>query len=341
METRAHYAAVGAFVLAMIFLAFAAVLWLARGALTTEFAHYDMYFHGPVTGLRAGAEVDYNGVPVGKVADINIVNYNKNYDSDKISQCQEAAQPSGNDEEDNAAATLIKVQADLRPGTPIKVDAKASVETNILSGVSYIEIAGGKQRKQQLQPALGDDGRPIICSHRSPLASVAARAPQLLEKLNEVADRVNALLGDKNQKAISASLDNLESFSQGLADRKKDIAQLVQNANTAVRDANKLLDDVDRSYDGPDGLGHRASSALTDFDTLAKNLNQTNGQLQAALQDVRPGLRNFSQQTLGNIDSLVAEARELVTGLNRVSDQLERDPSRILFGDRRVGYHPQ
>ena len=34
METRAHYAAVGAFVLTMIVLAFAAVLWLARGELT-------------------------------------------------------------------------------------------------------------------------------------------------------------------------------------------------------------------------------------------------------------------------------------------------------------------
>ena len=33
METRAHYAAVGAFVLTMIMLAFGAVLWLARGQL--------------------------------------------------------------------------------------------------------------------------------------------------------------------------------------------------------------------------------------------------------------------------------------------------------------------
>jgi phospholipid/cholesterol/gamma-HCH transport system substrate-binding protein len=341
METRAHYAAVGAFVLAMIFLAFAAVLWLARGALTTEFAHYDMYFHGPVTGLRAGAEVDYNGVPVGKVADISIVNYSKDYDSDKIPQCHETAQPGDNEEEDNAAATLIKVQADIRPGTPIRTDAKASVETNILSGVSYIEIAGGKQRLQQVEPARGDDGRPIICSHRSPLASVAARAPQLLEKLNDVADRVNRLLGDKNQKALAATLDNLQSFSRGLADRNKDIAELMQHANTAARGAGKLIDDIDRSYDGPDGLGQRASSALGDFDKLAKNLNDTNNQLQAALQDLRPGLRDFSQHTIADIDGLIAQARQLVTGLNRVSDQLANDPSQVLFGDRRQGYQPK
>ena len=36
METRANYAAVGAFVLAMVVLAFGAVIWLARGQLTTQ-----------------------------------------------------------------------------------------------------------------------------------------------------------------------------------------------------------------------------------------------------------------------------------------------------------------
>ncbi len=44
METRAHYAAVGAFVLTMILLALAAVLWLARGELTTQYARFDIYF---------------------------------------------------------------------------------------------------------------------------------------------------------------------------------------------------------------------------------------------------------------------------------------------------------
>lgn len=313
METRAHYAAVGAFVLAMIFLAFAAVLWLAGGALSQKFARFDIYFEGPVTGLRNGAEVDYNGVPVGKVTDIRI---------------------------DPKNVSLIRVRVEIDPEVPIKTDARAAVETNILSGVSYVLIDAGTQEAPVLK-AEGDQPYPVIRAHRSRLASVTARAPQLLEKLNNVADHLNQLLGDKNQKAISATLDNLQSFSQGLADRKKDIAELIQNANTATRGADKLLDDIDRSYDGPDGLGQRATTALADFDKLARNLNDTNGQLQATLQDVRPGLRNFSQQTLGNIDSLVTEARQLVTGLNSISDQIASDPSRVLFGDRRVGYHPQ
>ena len=40
METRAHYVAVGGFVLTMVALALVAVLWMARASLTTEYAHY-------------------------------------------------------------------------------------------------------------------------------------------------------------------------------------------------------------------------------------------------------------------------------------------------------------
>jgi phospholipid/cholesterol/gamma-HCH transport system substrate-binding protein len=312
METRAHYAAVGAFVLAMIILAFAAVVWLARGALTKEYNHYFIYYHGAVTGLRPGGEVDYNGVPVGKVADVKI-------DKNDVSRTQ--------------------ITVGIDPDVPIKTDARASVESNILSGVAYILIDGGTQNAPTLE-AHGTE-YPIIQAHRSHLASVTARAPELLEKLNETAERLNRLLGDKNQQALAGTLANLQSFSHGLAERNHDIADIAHNADVATRDLGKLVDNVNRSYSGPHGLGEKANSALADFDRVAKNLNTTNDQLQAAIADVRPGLRNFSQQTLGDIQSLVTDARQLVSGLNRVSDQIERDPSRVLFGDRRTGYRPQ
>src|SRR5260370_3830322 len=72
METRAHSVAVGAFGLTMIVLAFATVLWLGRAELSTQYAKYDIYFVGPVSGLRVGAAVEYSGVPVGKVAEIRL-----------------------------------------------------------------------------------------------------------------------------------------------------------------------------------------------------------------------------------------------------------------------------
>lgn len=313
METRANYVAVGAFVLAMVALAFAAVLWLARGELTTQYAYYDIYFQGPVTGLRAGASVDYNGVPVGAVQDLRI-------------------------DPDNVA--LIRVTIQIDPKVAIKTDAAASVETNILSGVSYIQIVGGTQDAPLLRPE-GNQRYAVIRSRRSRLASVTVRAPQLLEKLIDTAERVNELLDENNRRAFGESLENFRVFTSGLVDRNNDLAEIAGHANTAARTLSNLLDNVDRSYAGADGIGNKLTGAITDFDRVAKSLSDTNRQLQLALHDVRPGLRAFSQQTLGDVGSLIAETRQLVTGLSRLATGIERDPSSLLFGDRREGYQPK
>jgi phospholipid/cholesterol/gamma-HCH transport system substrate-binding protein len=313
METRAHYVAVGAFVLAMVTLAFVAVLWLARSELTSERAMYEIYFKGPVSGLRIGAPVEYAGVPAGKVADIRI-------DPNNVEQ--------------------IRVTVEIDAGIAIKTDAVASVETNILSGVSYIQIVGGTKDAPLLMPQPGQRYA-VIRAHRSRLASVTARAPQLLDRLIETTDSLNEVLSEKNRVALAESLENLRIFTGGLADRRQDIAEFTATANEAARGLMRLIDNVDKSYAGNDGIGNRLAGAINDFDKVARNLSETNKQLQSAVQDVRPGLRSFSQQTLSDIGSLVTEARRLVAGLSRLAAEIERDPSQVLFGDRREGYRPR
>jgi phospholipid/cholesterol/gamma-HCH transport system substrate-binding protein len=313
METRAHYVAVGAFVLAIVTLAFLAVLWLARAQLTTQYALYDIYFRGPVSGLREGATVEYNGVPTGRVKEIRI-------DPNNVEQ--------------------NRVTVEIETDVVIKQDAAANLETNLLSGVSYIQIAGGTQDAPVLR-AEGGSRHPVIRARRSRLASVAARLPQILAKVDETVDHLNELLDEKNRGAIAESLENIRGVTGAVAERKKEIGELIATADSAVQTLNNLLNDVDKSYTEPAGLKDSLSGGLADFDRLAKNLGDTNRQLQQALQDVRPGLRNFSQRTLGDVADLISEARQFIAGLSRLAAGIERDPSRVLFGDRREGYRPQ
>jgi phospholipid/cholesterol/gamma-HCH transport system substrate-binding protein len=327
METRAHYVAVGVFVLAMITLAFVAVLWMARASLTTVYENYDIYFQGPVTGLRKGAAVEYNGVPVGKVSEITIVPFEPRFIDEEESA-------------DETPAAMIRVTAEIAAAVEIKEDVRASVETNILSGVSYILIVKGSQKAPVLKAKEGER-YPVIHAHRSRLASVTARAPELLLKLSEAVDHVNELLNEKNRRAVTEAIQNVRGLTAGISQTNKDIDTLVTSANTAVLTLTDLLANVDRSYSGPDGLGSRAATAVGDFDRLAKNLTDTNRQLQLTLKDVRPGIRNFSQQTLNDVGSLVGEARQLISGFTRLTAEIERDPSRVLLGDRREGYRPK
>jgi phospholipid/cholesterol/gamma-HCH transport system substrate-binding protein len=303
METRAHYVAVGAFVLLMITVAFVAVLWLARAQLTTQYATYDIYFTGPVSGLREGAVVEYNGVPAGRVKEIRI-------DPSNVEQ--------------------IRVTVEIETNIVIKQNARANLETNILSGVSYVQVAGGTQEAPVLTAEAGTR-YPVIRSRRSRLASVTARLPQIMAKLDETADRVNELLGDDNRRAVGETLANLRTLS----------ADLAADAKPALLAATSLLRNLDQSYSEPGGLREGLTGGIADFDKLAKSLNENSHQLQQALQDARPGVRTFSQRTLADVGDLVAEARQLISGVSRLVAGLDRDPSRVLFGDRRKGYQPQ
>ena len=313
METRANYAAVGAFVFVMVLLAFGAVIWIAGGQINAQKAHYRIYFSGPVSGMREGAAVEYNGVPVGKVEEIRI---------------------------DPENVALVRTTVAIDPELTMRSDAVATLQSNLLSGLSFVQISGGTQDAPPLK-AEGNERYPVIRSVPSTLASVAASGPELVDKLNATVDRFNLILDEKNRQALSESLDYLRIFTGGMAARNQDIAELAINANAATAAASKLLVSIERSYAGPDGIGTRLTAAIADFDKVARNLADTNKQLQGALHDVQPGLRSFSERTLPDVSSLVAETRQLIAGANRVVTTVERDPMSLLFGDRREGYKPR
>ena len=44
---------------------------------------------------------------------------------------------------------------------------------------------------------------------------------------------------------------------------------------------------------------------------------------------------------LAQVSNLVGEMRRLVGNLDQLSDQLNREPTKLLFGDRRKGYEPK
>lgn len=313
METRANYAAVGAFVFFMVMLAFGAVIWLAGGQLNAPQSYYRIYFTGLVTGLREGAAVEYNGVPVGKVQEIRI-------------------------DPDNVA--LVRTTIAINPDLVIRSDAVATLQSNLLSGVSFVQISGGTQDAPPLK-AEGDERYPVIRSVPSTLASVAAAGPELLDKLNATVDRFAEILDEKNRLALGESLENLRVFTAGLAARTDDIARLAGSANAATEAAARLMTSIENSYVGPDGIGNRLTVTINDFDRVARNLVDTNRQLQGTLAEMQPGLRSFSQRTLADVGHLVAETRQLVASANRVVTTVERDPMSLLFGDRREGYKPR
>jgi phospholipid/cholesterol/gamma-HCH transport system substrate-binding protein len=65
------------------------------------------------------------------------------------------------------------------------------------------------------------------------------------------------------------------------------------------------------------------------------------GNLDAVIRDNRGALHDFGLRGLPQAEQLITDARALISELTRIADQLERDPARFIFGDRREGYTPR
>jgi phospholipid/cholesterol/gamma-HCH transport system substrate-binding protein len=286
METKANYVAVGAFVLACVLGFFVALLWLAGAQYSTEYAYYRTYFSGAVTGLGDGTVVRYNGINVGHVSKLTF-------------------------DPNDPKRVIVDLQVD--PTLKIHDDSIASIASEGLTGGSYVEIDGGSATAPVLERKMFGD-YPVIKSKQSTLQQLEQSAPELIAKLNHVADRLSRALSDENLKNFSGILSNIKSTTDVLDARKHDIDTTLHNVSLA---SGKLNDDLDALHTT---LGN-ANVAVTKVSRLADDAD-------AAVNGA-------------NLDQLSDQVRMLARSLTKLSNGLEREPTKLLFGDRRKGYKPQ
>jgi phospholipid/cholesterol/gamma-HCH transport system substrate-binding protein len=317
METRADYVAVGAFVLVILVGVLIAVLWLARVEFNREFAFYDIYFSNSVAGLAPGSAVNYNGIRIGRVTELRI---------------------------DPQNLQRVRATIELDQTAPIKQDATASLTTQGLTGATYIEISGGSADALPLTAQPGQR-YPVIESRQSGLQLVFASAPEVLASVLDVANRLRDILDDKNRATITEMLDNLRRLTGAAAARSNEIDSIFVDAAATMHGLRQTLASVNEMLvDLRQMVGEKGDMrlALKDIDEASRKLDQFEGHLDALVQENRPPLREFTGRGLNELSQLLVDARGLVAGLTRLVDDIERDPSRFLFGsNRREGYQPR
>jgi len=312
MEARANYVAVGAFVLVILGGILVACLWLARTEFKGGFEQLETHVSGSVSGLDTGAPVRLNGIEVGHVSDIEL------------------------DPKDPKMVTLSLM---VRDGLQLHSDAVASLETQGLTGVSYVEISGGTLSSPLLVATAGER-YPTIASRPSSLQQVFDNAPELLNRLVVISDRLEAVLDDKNRAAIAESLTNIRNTTEVFDHRAQDIDQIIVDGKQTMHNLagassvlSVLLENLDRTSGKADRLVTSANTTFERATRLASDLDD-------AVQSARPGLRELTTTDTVRLGQLLSEADRLAESLDRVSNGLERNPSELLFGAHQEGYRP-
>ena len=180
METRSNHILVGGVVLAMIVALLAFIIWLSQAS-GDDRQEYDMFFRQAVDGLARGSAVTFSGVPVGQVASINL---------------------------EPKTPEFVRVRIAVQPDTPITRGTTATIQGVGFTGVSQIQLDGSVRGAPPItQP--GPYGVPVIPTRPGGFAQLLNSAPELLNRVSTLTERLTELLSDPNQDSIAGILDNV------------------------------------------------------------------------------------------------------------------------------------
>jgi phospholipid/cholesterol/gamma-HCH transport system substrate-binding protein len=236
---------------------------------------------------------------------------------------------------DQDNSELARVDLAIREGTPIRVDSRATLELQGIAGGVVVQISRGTKTAALLEPESEIKAGP------SALEQIVRRVPDLLTKIDEITNRMNDLLSDRNREAFSNSLANLEAITKQLSGEAGSAEGIMANASSAIQE----LDNAAKQFSAlaielqgtvKDTSGD-VSKAARNFAAMSDSLNKTSRQLATVLDDNREPLKQFSATTLYETGELVSELRRLVASMTRISHQFEKDPARFLLNDRSTG----
>lgn len=314
METRSNNVLVGSVVLLLLAAIMIAAFWFSRVAGGDD-VEYDIYFKQSVNGLAKGSAVTFAGVPSGQIKDIELWKRDPGF---------------------------VKVRITVKEGTPILQGTTATIQGSF-TGLSEIVLDGAVKGAPPIvcpennAAAACPDGVPVIPTKPGAFGELLNSAPQLLQRLSTLTERLTEMLSDKNQQSISGILANVDRLSGNLADRGPEIAAtlaetrvMVQKAGLAADEiakltatTNSLLNDEGRPLIGD--LRKTIQSASHSIDTLDKTV-----------AEAQPGVRAFSQQTMPEVGLLVRDLREMTRSFRAISEKLDQQGAGSLIGSPKL-----
>jgi len=172
---------------------------------------------------------------------------------------------------------------------------------------------------------LGPQGCPVIPSSSGGLGALLNSAPELIDRIQRLTERLTELLSDDNQQSIGKILDNIERTTDVLAERAPDLADAIGDARIAARNAGVAAQRVGELADSTTRLvNEEGKPAAQDLRKALAGVERATSNLDAMIADARPGIQNFSKNTLPEANRMVRDMRELSESLRALTERVEQ-----------------
>jgi len=287
MENRAYALAAGLFTLLLGIAVVVSALWFSGD--TVENDEFLLVSRYPVSGLNAQAPVRFRGVTVGKVVDIKF-------------------------DKDERRAILVKIL--VQTGTPLSQGTFAQLGSQGVTGLSYVILDDDGKNPAALK---SEDGKLARIEVRpSFMDSLTSSGQEMIVNFNQVAQRVNTLLSDDNQKQLIGTLRNLDSATGKFA-------ALATSVEPTVKALPALLNDTGLVLKRADTLLANLNQRVESFERAAKSAEQL-GNSGAALTEV------MMTETVPRLNVLLEDVQRSSRGLERLLNEVNEQPQSLIFG---------
>ncbi len=313
MENRSNNVLVGGVVLVLLVITLGFIVWLAGFSGPNE-QKFDIFFKTSVSGLAKGSGVTFAGVPVGKVDDINLM-------------------PESPD--------FVRVRITVKEGVPILQGTTATIAGVGFTGVSQINLDGAIKGAPPITEP-GPMGVPVIPTKPGALGELLNNAPQLLDRISTLTERLGQVLSPENQKSISGILANVDQLSGALAQNGPELRATLAETRITLRQAGDAAEQLGKlAGTTNDVFARDLGPTMDNLNKAVASAQHSMTNLDAAVTDARPGLKSFSTQTIPEVSQLIRNLNEMADSLTAVASRLDRGGAgAILGGGRLPDYKP-
>jgi phospholipid/cholesterol/gamma-HCH transport system substrate-binding protein len=307
METKAHYALVGFFAIALIAAGALFTVWLGQLRFDQAFKEFDVVFEGPVRGLTEGGEVRFNGIKVGEVTDLRL------------------------DEND---PKMVVASIRVEDWTPVMRDSVAQLEPQGLTGLNYIQLNPGSPEGEPLLARPGEV--PRLQSRPAQIESLLASSEGIAQAASEALAKINNLLTEKSLDDMEAIIANVRTLSDQLAGDGEAEKGLVVQLRDAVARADATTEEVSRLVnDANSVLAGDVTTMLNETTRASIGVSDASEEVVAILEDMREPLARFSHEGLGDLTLAIDDLRRLLNELETIAASVEDNPTAFVAGARR------